>query len=229
MAIIDIDGSKILELNDKSMYIAFEAREFDYDSYGLAKDDEITDKMIQGYERQIRTSTEYKKFIGFLKNELDLTKCSIIEGLDIKKLKRLQLEFHHHPVTLFDMTKMVVEKMQQDLEDGCTLSTFQIARQVMIEHFNFNVGLVPLNKTFHKMAHDNVITIPNECINGNYMQLLKDYSGYYDDETKDRINTNIEAGFNKELIEENKKKFTKNILKYKVTYKNTNGDDYDEE
>ena len=68
-------------------------------------------KFIKNVERVVRGSLEYKKYIGFLRNNLNLTKCRFLENVDTANLKKTHIEMHHYPFTLYDIVEIVSDKM----------------------------------------------------------------------------------------------------------------------
>ena len=91
-----------------------------------------------------------------MKEELDLTKCALLPSIDIKTTP-VSLEFHHFPFTLFDVTSTIGKSMLEGLSEDETVSCFDISEAVMKEHYLNNVGLIPLTKTLHEMAHNGLL------------------------------------------------------------------------
>jgi hypothetical protein len=191
--------------------------DFDVSIAELTSVEDMTPKMIQYIEKQIRNSFEYRNYVQYLKDELDLTKCSLLPNIDIKTTP-VSLEMHHFPFTLYDVTDIIGRSMI-DKEQGNPVSCFDISERVMEEHFKNNIGLVPLTETLHQMAHNNAIVIPLDKVNGNYKQFITDYERYIPENTIEKIN-NVEM-YNKtdEAKEFNKNKLKKKIANYNIEYK----------
>ena len=64
------------------------------------------------------------------------------------------LEFHHYPFTLYDICEIVVMKGAADQKYE---SSFSAAKKIMDLHYKNIIGLVPLTKTNHELAHDGKI------------------------------------------------------------------------
>ena len=129
---------------------------------------------IKNIEKLIRTSTEYTKFIKYLRADLEFNKCAILNELTTASVS---IELHHAPFTLYDLVESVVNKR---IDKAFPLTTFSIAEEVMLLHYTNAVGLVPLSKTMHELVHsgDSDI-IDKKMIIGNYEQFEREYSPFF--------------------------------------------------
>lgn len=123
----------------------------------------------------IRPSLEYKTYIKFLKENVDMTKCSFFNNVSNKYSSRVKIEIHHAPFTLFDITSIVAEK--QVHENG-EFNYFMIAKEVMKLHYQCKVGLIPLSSTLHSLVHNGSVFIPLDCPRGNFISFMEEYSQY---------------------------------------------------
>lgn len=182
---------------------------------GIEDISEIDDKVMKYLERQIRNSYEYKEYIKYLKTELDISKCSLTPGLDLHDIN-FQLEFHHYPFSLYDIVSVITSYMIDKKAENEKLSLFDIMEAVMKEHYNGNIGLVPLSSTTHEMFHNGAVKIPFSAIYGNYDAFLLKYKNYINPELSEKV---IDA---KTITEDDAKKFNeklnKNILDYNIAY-----------
>jgi hypothetical protein len=122
--------------------------------------------------RLVRTTYEYKEFIYFLKNFLDVDHCSYYEGYSIKN--GFTIEIHHSPFTLFDICEVVAQKQYKE-NDGY-IETFKVCEEVTRLHYEFKVGLVPLNPTAHELVHSDAIKIhPKLLLNDGWKTFEKEY------------------------------------------------------
>lgn len=144
-------------------------------------------KLIKTIERVARSSMEYKQYIKFLKDEIDMTKCTYFNGVNSKS-KRVSIEIHHEPFTLFDITQMVVDKT---LDEGTPLNTFMLAEEVMKIHYMGLVGLLPLSVTVHELVHNGKLFIPLQSVYGNFVKFLDKYEKYIPNDTKEMLQTKI--------------------------------------
>lgn len=216
----DINNIEELPKNkDKIVEMKIEAHDFDIDECGYLTVDDITDKDIGYLERQIRNSYEYKSYIEYLKTELDLNQCKLLPQLDLME-NPVGLEMHHYPFTLYDITNIISRQMiSKAEEDGSgAVSSFDIAERVMKEHYENNVGLIPLTSTLHQMAHNKSLIIPLEYVNGNYGNFINKYSEYIDDDTRNKLNEELIASDSEDARELNELKLQKKIIHYNIEY-----------
>lgn len=144
-------------------------------------------KLIKNIERIARSSMEYKQYIKFLKDEIDMTKCTYFNGVNNKN-KRVSIEIHHEPFTLFDITQMVVDKT---LDEGKPLNLFLLAEEVMKIHYMGLVGLLPLSVTVHELVHNGKLFIPLQCVYGNFVKFLETYERYIPADIQEMLQTKI--------------------------------------
>lgn len=162
-----------------------EMKILEYDENGVIKIDEIPDtnfdmkyyeydtKDIGRVEKIIRSSEEYRSFIQFMKQNLDVNHCSFYEGYSMKN--GLTIELHHSPFTLYNITEAVIVKfMNRDKY----WETFRVAEEVIRLHYEFKVGLTPLNPTAHKLVHNGVLKVHPKIVIGDWKSFYGEYNAY---------------------------------------------------
>lgn len=148
-------------------------------------------KYIKTIERICRSSLEYKNYIAFLRENINMTKCSFFNGVENGDAgsKHIRIEIHHDPLTLFDITDTIITKFQ---ENGTPLDSFMIADEVMANHYSNRVGLIPLSKTIHEMVHNSdKIFIPLHLVYGRYKEFFNEYGDYMSDELYKKLESKI--------------------------------------
>lgn len=153
----------------------------------------ITDKdkvkFIKKVEMIVRHSSEYKMYIKYLREEIDMTMCSYFRNVNNKESRKISIEIHHEPFTLFDITLIVLNKWMVNEQH---IRQYAIAEEVMKIHYMNQVGLLPLSATVHQLVHNGRIFVPLQAIYGNYLQFLEDYKEYIpadlDDALKLKLN-----------------------------------------
>ena len=220
------------KLPEKITEMNIEIADYDQEFASLEFEEDLTEKIISYIEREIRGSFEYKKYINYLKSELDLTKCSLLPGIDTSN-GAASLEFHHYPLNLYEITEIIGKKMISELSEDEKVSCFYIAEKVMEEHFRGLIGLVPLTVTLHQMAHNRSIIVPMSKVNGAYKKFVQKYNEFIPEDIKDRIR---DAEMNSESDDAklyNALKLEKNIANYNISYlsqtSDEDGGDSDEE
>lgn len=155
-------------------------------------------KFVKRIEKIVRSSQEYKDYIAYLKENVDMTSCRFFNRVDSEDNRRIKIEIHHEPLTLFDIVNVIVEKW---IVEGIPLNDLYIADETMRLHYENKVGLIPLSKTVHQLVHNSSdIIIPLTQVFGDYRAFLNEYGEF------------IESGF-PDLIEklENKIALTNSL------------------
>lgn len=168
-------------------------------------------KFIKRCEKIIRATQEYRDYINFLKEHVDMDRCAFFQNVSIADTKRVKIEIHHEPFTLYDYVAVVVDRF---LAEGLPLNDLLIADEIMELHYNNKVGLIPLSKTIHEVIHNsNKIVIPLNMVYGDYAGFLSspEYEGCpYLDDLYDKLEVKIDATKNltKESFDALMKEFT---------------------
>ncbi len=147
-------------------------------------------KFIKTTELIIRKSIEYKDYINFLKNHMDMKRCAVLHNLKIEDGKKYSIEIHHEPFTLFDICSIVLNRRRAE---GDLITPLAIADEIMELHYNENVGLIPLTKTIHQLVHDDNIFLPLQLIYHKYDKFYDEYEDYIDDNIKEKLDMKIKA------------------------------------
>lgn len=138
-------------------------------------------KLIRKIEQIVRSSMEYKQYVAYLKKEIDMTMCSFFTGISNKESKKVSIEIHHEPFTLFDITQIVLEKW---IAESKELNPILIAEEVMKLHYQNKVGLIPISVTVHALVHMGKIFIPLQNVYGDFISFLEEYDPYISDDLK---------------------------------------------
>ncbi len=169
-------------------------------------------KYIKRVEKIIRTSMEYRDYIQFLKDHLDLNKCiffqEITSNKEQNKRGRVSIELHHEPFTLYDYVEVVLSKFQ---DEGLPINDLLIADEVLELHYLNMVGLVPLSKTMHEVIHkSSKLIVPLNMVYGDYSQFLEKYEKYITDDMYDKLQRKLDMTKNltPESFEAIRKEFT---------------------
>ena len=145
-------------------------------------DEKGTRKFIKNIESLVRSSREYKNYIEQLRTNFSHLNQDAVMG-NISTLDT-DLEFHHYPFTLYDICEIVVMKGAADQKYE---SSFSAAKKIMDLHYKNVIGLVPLTKTNHELAHDGKIFLSTKQIFGNWEEFYNQYLKYISVENKNKI------------------------------------------
>lgn len=136
-------------------------------------------RFAKSVEKMIRTSREYSDYIEVLRS-----RCTVLNHDNILHnvgQADADMEFHHYPFTLYDIVTIVMSKHVALSE---RFTSFSLAKEIMVLHSKNMIGLVPLTKTTHELAHDGQLFISTHQIFGNWRGFYEDYEKYIPNETK---------------------------------------------
>lgn len=149
--------------------------QFNANSTLMDDSDEV--KLVKVAEKLVRKSFEYSHYLGYLKNDLGMTICSVMPQVNSEVAS---LEMHHYPFTLFELCLIVLKKQQAKDED---ITSFSIADEVLELHYQHRVGLVPLSKTVHDLVHAGKIFIRLQQAFGDILSFTREYKDYIPEDT----------------------------------------------
>lgn len=145
-------------------------------------------RLVKQIERVVRTSQEYRDYIKFLKDNIDMTKCTYFNKLSNKGGKRISIHIHHEPFTLYDITMIVLNK---HLSKNEPINMLDVAEEVMYLHYRDMVGLLPLSVTVHELVHIGKVLIPLQVVYGNYIKFLEQYEEWITDDLKNILQAKL--------------------------------------
>lgn len=144
------------------------------DVYDLLDEKDIK-RYFSDIERRVRQSFEYRKYIQYLKENFDMTKCSIYENVSNAENYNIKIHIHHEPITLYDIVVTIYNKRRFFHED---LSVIMVAKEVMYVHYCLMVGLIPLAETVHELVHNQYLFIPTTKVFGYYKEFINQYNDF---------------------------------------------------
>ena len=154
--------------------------EFDIEDYDLSNPKDLT-AYFKSIERICRNSRSYKKLIDFLREHVDMTKCSFYKNVNNIDTFSIKIHIHHTPLTLYDIVTTVYAKRLLNHEP---ISELMVAKEVMWCHYNLIVGLIPLSETVHAIVHRGQLFIPTTKVYGMYKGFVELYGPYMEEELK---------------------------------------------
>lgn len=167
---------------EKPKIVEYEAR------YETDKDKR---KFIERTKRIVRSSKEYKDYIRYLKENMDMDRCVFFKKVKHTSDNAIKIEVHHEPFTLDDIVRTVINKQ---LAEGRKLNDLDVANEVMELHYNDMVGLVPLSETIHELVHSdtNKVFVPLNMVYGNFNKFFELYQDYMEDDILTRLEAKID-------------------------------------
>lgn len=151
--------------------------------------DRDKEKYIKRIENVVRSSMEYRDYVAYLKEYVDMGRCAFFNNVENVQGSKVRIEIHHEPLTLYDIVKTVINKY---IEEAIPLNDFYIADEVMKIHYENQVGLIPLSKSVHQIVHNGTdIVIPLNLVFGDYQTFLNEYEDYIDEVIYDKLERKI--------------------------------------
>lgn len=156
---------------------------FNIPDYDLNDEKEFK-KYISNIEKVVRESFEYKRMVSYLRDYLDMNKCSFYENISNADTTKIRIEIHHEPLSLYDICLTVYQKRVTFHE---SLEVEMVAKEVMYHHYAMQVGLIPLAETVHELVHNQYLFIPSTKVYGNYKKFVQEYEPYMPPECIDSL------------------------------------------
>ncbi len=203
----------IIEITDDLVYVNSDVAEKLFYTTDQFETDKAKISFIKTVEKTIRGSVEYRRFIKYIKEELELTNCTVLSGIDSTEVK---IEMHHTPFTLFDLVEIILNRR---LSLGIPISTFSMAEESMVAHYQGIVGLVQLSQTMHELVHSNRISISRDEIIGNVKGFFDVYEVHFNEDHLIKYHAYLESSGSHFIKSDltNKEKTTNDIsLKIKI-------------
>lgn len=141
-------------------------------------------KLIKTIERIVRSSMEYRGYITYLQNYIDMRQCSYFQNISKRDGEKVSIHIHHEPFTLFSITQAVLEKW---ITLGMDINPILIAEEVMMLHYQGKVGLLPVSVTVHELIHSGKLFVPLQVIYGKYIELFAEYEPYFSEDAKEKL------------------------------------------
>ena len=160
-----------------------EIPEYDYQDYDIY-DDKDFEKYIKDIENVVRQSREYRLFVDFLRENMDMNKCSFFENVTNKNTFKIKIHLHHSPLTLYEIVIIVFNKRMFYHE---SLEVEMVAKEVMYVHYFLMVGIIPLSETVHELVHSQSLFIPLGKSMGDWEEFLEIYKEFVPEETMNKI------------------------------------------
>lgn len=180
-------NSQTTEIKTNTYYndilVLDEIPEFDTQDYDIYNDKDF-ERYIADIEKIVRTSREYRLFVDYLRENMDMNKCSFLQNVTNKDTYKIKIELHHSPFTLYEIVMTVFNKR---LFYGESLEVEMVAKEVMYVHYFLMVGIIPLSETVHELVHTQSIFIPLGKSMGNWEEFMEIYGEWIEPETKDKI------------------------------------------
>ena len=160
---IQNENYKVIEVNNIPNYDIIE--------YNL-EDTDDEEKYIKDIENIVRKSFEYQTMVKYLRENMNMNKCSFFEGISNKDTFKIKIHIHHSPITLYEIVVIILGKRKFYRE---SLDIEDIAKEAVYVHYCLLIGLIPLCETVHQLVHNEFLFVPNTSVMGKYNDFLEMY------------------------------------------------------
>jgi len=147
---------------------------FDIKDFDLNDEKEFS-KYLFTIEKLVRNSTEYKTWMKYLRDYVDMNKCSYFSNINNIDTTKVRIELHHEPLSLYDIVVTVYNKRVHFRE---SLEMEMVAKEVMYHHYVMDIGIIPLCETVHELVHNNYLFVPSTHVFGNFRKFVNDYKDF---------------------------------------------------
>lgn len=148
---------------------------YDIQDWNLA-DQKDFKKFLAELEKSVRGSFEYQQYIQYLRNAFNMNSCAFYRNVTNVPNPKIKIHIHHDPITLYDICTIIFRKRQTL---GEPIDEESIAKEVMWNHYNGFVGLIPLSETAHELVHANYLFIPCTHVFGEYKEFVNMYKQFF--------------------------------------------------
>ena len=149
-----------LALNTCELYLDFYTYEF--------SDEKELKKFVNTCKRLVRSSYEYQEWVKYIKFTKNYSQCQFTR----ESIYELTVDIHHHPYSLESLVKVAIETLMSSQQK---VSSIDVAKEVLVMHYQDLVGYVLLIKSLHEKFHNGFLKIPIELVNGNWKDLSNKY------------------------------------------------------
>lgn len=180
---VNITDTSTIDVNRKEIFDQ-DIPELEFDYFSDFENPKSLDKFVKKVEKVIRGSFEYRRFVEAYRTIFTVENCAFFNNIKVSE-KTARLELHHYPFSLYDLVSIEIKKQSALYMNK--VHPFLIAEEVMRIHFTGIVGIVPLSKTVHELAHAGEIFINLKLVKTDYETYIKSNSNYIDEELLDKV------------------------------------------
>ena len=182
-----VDGQSTLPTNLKpydNIIVFDEIPTYEEEEYDIYNEKDFK-KYIRAIEKDARDSFEYRMFVDYLKNYMNMKQCAYLSHVTNSESIKIKIHLHHSPFTLYDIVMTIFNKR---MFYGESLDVEMVAKEVMYIHYFLMVGIIPLSETIHELVHSQVIFIPIDNVMGRYSEFERIYRDFIPEDAMERYN-----------------------------------------
>lgn len=137
-------------------------------------------KIIKYMCKRVRQTIEYKELVDYMKKTMNINHCSFYK--DYSMANGFTVELHHSPFRLYDYVEAVARKFMSEDNEDPKFQCWAVEEEVNRLHYDFMVGLVPLNPTAHQLVHSGNLKIHPKMVICDWEVFVKEYKEFLSDE-----------------------------------------------
>lgn len=145
-------------------------------------------RFIRQCEGMIRKSPEYKVWTSYVRDVLGFFSCDLTK----ESHAQCNCDIHHHPVSLYMITKAVILSYMASSREFCSAD---IVVRVLELHYENRIGFVSIIRSLHEKFHNGYLQLPIQLIHGDYKLFISTYGSYLEDDDLETINARLEVNF----------------------------------
>lgn len=157
--------------------------DYDKEDYDLS-DEKQREKYFVDIEKIVRGSFEYREYTSYLRDYMDMNKCSFFENVNNLESFNIKIHIHHSPITLYEIVVTIFNKRLYYHE---SVDAEMVAKESMYVHYCLMIGLIPLCETVHELVHNEYLFIPNSAVMGNYNNFIEMYRQWIPPEVQAKL------------------------------------------
>lgn len=145
-------------------------------------------RFIRLCEGMTRKSPEYKVWTTYIREVLGFFSCDLTK----ENHAQCNCDIHHHPISLFAITKAIILKY---LASGTKFCSADIVVKVLELHYENRIGFISIIRSLHEKFHNGYLQLPMQLVHGDYNYFLDNYSSYLEDDDQETIQARLSINF----------------------------------
>lgn len=151
-------------------------------------DEKQLKRFIRQCEGMIRKSPEYRVWTNYVRDVLGFFSCDLTK----ENHAQCNCDIHHHPISLFMITKAVILSYMSSSKEFCSAD---IAVKVLELHYENRIGFISIIRSLHEKFHNGYLQLPMQLVHGDYKLFISTYGKYLEDDDLDTIKARLEINF----------------------------------
>jgi hypothetical protein len=139
------------------------------------EDEKELKRFVKSVEGLVRKSPEYRVWTDYVREVLGHLNCKLTKETH----GQTTVDIHHHPISLFVITKGVISRYIASSKDFCS---FDICTKIIELHYELRIGFMPIISSLHEKFHRGFLALPIELASGDYKHFIDNYGSFIEDE-----------------------------------------------